>query len=322
MMKKRARLGAAPAAAKTVRRAVVVLILCAALAAGGLSRLAAAEAGFVRGDFYATSTTATSIAHYDATGALLDPLSPDLPRGTQLHGLAQGPDVLLYVVADAGPATSPKGYFVLGLDARGEVVRRYEAHESMPSFAGAIVFDPAGNFYVTTDEGFARFRRAEGSAPTAFRLSGPSFAEVNPLAATLLPNGDLLLATTDHLYEVRPDGIFVREIRSSLPLHLLQGLAYDAAGSAIYATLSGDRDTFNQLLKLDLATGRLLRQVSALYGTDVVLVPDGRVVLGSSGVGPQVFSRDLRPLGAFPGDPENHITQIRTGLRRSGGRQP
>ena len=317
MTEKKPRIRVAFAAARVIGRAM--MILYAALASAGQPGLEAAGAGFVRGDFYATSSGTPSIAHYDATGALLDPISVDVPRGTQLHGLAQGPDGFLYVVA-AALVDPAHAYTVLVLNVRGGVVRRYEGHSVITT--GAIVFDAAGNFEVTTPEGFAFFRRGEDSAPLSFRLSGKGFAETSLQAVTLLPNGNLLAAGWSHLYEVRPDGVFVREIKTSPPLDRLTGLACDAAGSAVYVTMLGENRNFDQLLKIDLATGRLLHQVFVLRGVDVVGTPDGRVVTGSFEVGPQVFSTDLQPLGAFPGDPQSHITQIRIGIPRSGGKQP
>jgi DNA-binding beta-propeller fold protein YncE len=267
---------------------------------------APSESGFVRGDFYATIPRAQTIAHYDSAGGLLDPISLPLPKEASLGGLAQGPDGLLYVVANLGNV----GFAVLAVNRQGDILKRYVSHHTSP---GVLKFEPAGNFIVVTAGALVRFQRGDEASSTPLRIAGgqlgsPYYRDLAPL-----PNGNLLVALAYHLCEIRPDGAFVREIESPLRLSGLEGVAYDAATGSIYTSMSGYTGQLQQVLELDAATGELRRQATVNGASQIVLAEDGRIVVGSGILGPQILSKDLRLLAAFSGAPQVYVTQIRAG---------
>jgi len=264
--------------------------------------------GFARGDFYATSRRAQTIAHYDAAGVALDPLELRLPRQAVLAGLAQGPDSLLYVVADLGSV----GFAVLAVNRQGDIVKRYVSHNTAPR---TLAFDAAGSFIVVTAGALVRFKLGDETSATAMQITGGSIRDPVYKDLVPLPDGNLLVALAYRLCEIRPDGTLVREIRSPLRLVDIQGVAYDAATRSVFVSMSGYTEQLHQVLQLDFATGELGRQATVDGVSYVVLAQDGKIVVGGY-TGPQILTKDLRIFGAFARAPQDYLTQIRTGPSR------
>jgi hypothetical protein len=211
----------------------------------------------------------------------------------------RAPDGLLYVVVNLGSV----GFAVLAVGRQGDIIKRYASHNTAPR---TLAFDAAGSFIVVTAAALVRFKLGDETSATAMQITGGSVRDPVYKDLVPLPNGHLLVALAYQLWEIRPDGTLVREIRSPLRLADIQGVAYDVATRSIYLSMSGYTEQLHQVLQLDFATGELGRQATVDGASYVVLAQDGKIVVGGY-TGPQI---------AFARAPQDYLTQIRTGASR------
>lgn len=276
---------------------------------------ATAQAGFHRGDFYASNFFSNTIVHYDSSGTVVGPLSIPTSVSSDLRGLAFGPDRRLYVVAGRS-----QGFAVLVLDPHGTVRQTYEFPQGFISgniSYGKIAFDDNGSFFVGTGSGLVRFDLGDPASGTLV-TSGEVFA------VKALPSGNLLIASSYTISEVTNTGSLVRTIDGGVFFVDLRGLEYDPASDTIFATMLGYTGNFFQLMALDGTSGQLLASTSFWYGDDIVRTPDGYLIVGSRTQSPGVFTEDLTQVGLFAGDSRMFVTEVprHRPHRQHGGQAP
>ncbi len=262
-----------------------------------------ARADFTPGDFYGSynlevqPANTNNIAHYSNTGSYIDAFSVPGPSGADTRGLAYGPDGLLYAVQNR----NSDGLAVLAFSSTGAVQQTYTVgdatgHIGNGIYLGKIAFDNAGHFFVGTNTGLLEFNTGNTTSGTQI-FSGQSVNDVRALG-----NGDLLIITGYHLYEINGSGSVVRDITptgTGLRFVDLRGLEYDPATNAIYVSMLGYTGAFNEVMKLDFNTGTLLGDTTYSDPDDLFLTPDNRLIIGSRYLPPGIFDTSLTSLGQF-----------------------
>src|SRR6185312_13942953 len=124
----------------------------------------------------------------------------------------------LYATVDpifAGGGTKSR---VIAIDASGTIQAsyQYDAWLSGNLSYGKLVFDNAGHLFLGTGVGLARFDLG-ASASAALVWSGSDVFD-----ATVLPSGNLVVASGNELLELTADGQFVRNIGLSDPNDIAQ----------------------------------------------------------------------------------------------------
>jgi hypothetical protein len=279
--------------------------------------LLAAQTGlalsFTPGHLYSTNENA--INEYSSTGVLLDSFSP--VTGGELRGLQFGPDGKLYVVRQDTPWLSTGSY----VDVYGEsgLERSYTFNGSISGNIsyGKITFDQSGQqFYVASANGIYSFDVNGSSVGSAFIGGG---AGGGAFDVKRLPNGDFLVASDYAITRYDSNGSLIGQIQPTDPNHLtndnffffvnIRGLEYDAASNSIYVTMLGYSDMFFKLLRLDATSGAVTGIQNYWYGDDLLVVGDGRLVVGSRTQAPGIFNTDLQLLNQFTG-PEARFVAI------------
>lgn len=267
---------------------------------------------FSVGDFYAANISSSIITQYDTSGAIKGSLTVTLPsNGRDLRGLAFGPDGLLYATV-----AQSSGFSVLALDSYGTVQRTYThtAYISGDIGYGAICFDNSGYFYVAAGgTGLVRFNTA---APSSVDIINREYGVHD---VEVLPSGNILMATSQFIFELNRQGQMIRWITPSDPNHLvigdspsftdIQGIEYDPASNSLFVTAIGASGYYHKLTRVNAITGVVEACAIVSGGEHMILSNDGRLIVGNASYSTRVFSTSLESLGYFAGNTFPFVTQ-------------
>jgi len=274
----------------------LVLLVLAAPAHGQFS--------FQRGHYYGAAdyynNSPQTIYEYDAIGQQVGAIT--LSYAYELHGLAFGPDGLLYAVSER-PYPSV-GYTVYAIGSNGAVHAAYQSSNGIGGFIGTgkIAFDSAGHFFVASRVGLDRF---DTGNPNSGTLIYHEAMDIGVTDVKALPNGNLLVANDSELREITSGGSFVRSYSpgGSNRFYQLRGIEYDPISNLIFTCQlgAGIGNQEHTLAKLNGSTGALISYTTFSYPQDLVLAADGRLVASSWVQPPGIFSRQPLQIGAFGG---------------------
>ncbi len=266
----------------------------------GRARVVVAGGLIVRGDLYTSNPSSDVIEQYSANGTYLSSYTVPSIYGSQVRGLAVGPNGLLYAVT----WTSPEGAVgVVAIDSNGIVEQTYSGPgDTFASIAnGQIAFAKNGDFFVAADGDLDRFSPGSPTGTVVYTNN-----QVYGIAS--LPSGDLLVLSAYQLQEITTDGTVVRTITPSVSLGLALGVAYDAATNDIYVSMLGYTNEFDQLMQINGTTGQVENQIT--YGaTDLFLTSDSRLLAGNRSVSPEIFDLNLNQIGTLNNGQQMFVTQ-------------
>ena len=258
---------------------------------------------FTAGDYYSTDGSLT-ITQYNPVGDVVGSTTLPSTLGSQLRGIDFGSDNLLYATIVQG-----SGFAVLALDSSGTVAATY----SMPSVylagdgnSGKITLD--GQYiYVAGGQQLTRFLMGDTSSGTAIYTAN-GVTDVNTL-----PSGDLLVASSYQIDEVTNTGAFVRTIPLNGDDNVytnITGIASDPATNHLFVWEYGHTGFAAQLMRLDLTTGVLQKNIQFFNGNDLFLTESGQLLVGSSSQNPAFFTTDLGQIGGLNKSSQSFVTEF------------
>ena len=256
------------------------------------ARTAAAQFGFVVGDYYTANYFSRDIRQYDSSGTFVGSMTLSPALGDEIRGIAFGTDNLLYVTV-----VRDTGFAVLALNSGGIVQQTY----SGPVYvAGNISYGKLAMdsqyLYVAGQDQLTRFTLGSPMSGTSIYTNNQIF-DVKPL-----PNGDLLVASAYRIDEITTSGTFVRTIPlvgDGNSFTDIRGIEYNAGTNDLFVTELGHTGFFHQLMRLDATTGVLEKNVTFTYADDLFLTDSGELLVGSRTEAPEFFSLDLDDLKAL-----------------------
>jgi PEP-CTERM motif len=301
-------------------------LIRAALAVCCVAPTTDVRAGFTVGDIYSSFNELhdeNAVAHYDSTGAYLGSIAmPATSIYGSTRGLAFGPDGLLYVVQDQIHQDASfklvNQVDVLAYDSSGALKATYTYDgpgSSMSNISyGKIAFDGAGHILVGVGGGLLEF---DQGSPTSGHIVFPT-SNYGVFDVKALANGHLLVESAYDIYEITSSGSIVRDLKQAAngatPFQFvdLRGLEYDANSGVLYASMLSDSSHYFQVMKIDYATGTLLKSATFTYADDLFLGADGRLLVGSRTQTPVFLDHDLNMLGSFSSaaGPRMFVTQV------------
>jgi DNA-binding beta-propeller fold protein YncE len=280
-----------------VRRAITISLFGLVVVSG-----AATAFEFRSGDLYSSSYYANTISHYTAGGGFIETLTMPIQAGSDTRGLAFGPDGLLYVVM-AGISD----FRVVAITASGGIQATYSGlgYVGNNLSFGKIAFGTDGRFYVTAGDNLVAF--TPGTSHGSLIYTNNQVFDVKAM-----PSSNLLVLSGYQLQEITTAGSVVRTITPDTitSLYHARGLEYDPLTNYIYVTMLGDTSASFQLMRLDGATGHVSRSVYFVYGDDIFLTTDRRLIVGSRVQQPAIFDLNLTQIGALSGGQQMFVTQM------------
>ena len=270
----------------------------------------------IPGDLYSSNNQSLVISRYAPDGAFIDSFAIPSEYGSEVRGLAVGPDDLLYAVTVDG-----SGFNVISIDSSGAVQFAYsgQAYLAGDLSSGKISFSTNGQFFVAGGQYLTRFD--VGSAYGTLIYTNNGVTDVKGL-----PSGNLLVLSNYELDELTTDGDLVRAITPS-PLLLVdaRGVEYDTSSKTIYVSMLGYSGEEFQILKLRLS-GQIIQSTYFVYATDLLLTRDPSFNAGRSRPGarwpathlvvaswtqaPGVFDLTLHQTGVLDGGQQMFLTQM------------
>jgi hypothetical protein len=254
----------------------------------------------VPGDLYSSNYDSTTIKHYSSSGTYINSLTLPSSYGSEVRGLSFGPDGRLYAVT-----VTNSGFGVVVLDSAGLIQATYSGSSYVAGDIGygKIAFAKNGQFFVAGSQYLVAF--TPGSPIGSIVYTNNSVQDIAPLAS-----GNLLVLSAYQLQEITTSGALVRTITSSIPLGDAVGLEYDPTTNAIFVTMLGYTGQQFRLMRLDGTSGLVQVNVYFVYGADIALTSDRRLVVGSRTQAPGIFDIDLNRIGTLTSDPQMFVTQM------------
>lgn len=252
------------------------------------------------GDIYTSNYFSNTINHYDTSGTLIDSLTLPSTIGSEVKGLSFGDNGLLYAVT-----AKDSGFNVVAFDGSGTVSESY----SGPGYIagnlsyGKIAFGTNGNFYVAGADNLVAFTRGS-SQGTVIRTDNQMFD------VEVLPSGNLLSLSAYGLNELSPTGALVRSINTSIRLVDARGVEFNPATGKVFVTMLGYTGQYFGLMRFDALTGQIEKNESFWYGDDMVLLADGRLLVGSRTLAPGLYDQDLHLVGTLGLQQQMFVTQM------------
>jgi hypothetical protein len=254
----------------------------------------------VPGDLYSSNYFSDVIEQYTPAGAYLSSYTLPSQYGSEVRGIVEGPDHLLYATT-----ITPSGFGVVAIDNNGVVEHSYSGTEYVEgnlSF-GKIAFATNGQFFVAGQSDLVRFTPGVSTGTVVYSNGGGVFD------VTSMPSGDLLVLSGYDLQEITTSGLVVRTITPSVGLGDARGVAYNPATNDIYVTMLGYTNEEFQLMELNGNTGAVIKQVPFTYGDDMYLASGSRLLVGSRTQSPGIFDLNLNQIGTMGGDQQMFVTQ-------------
>jgi len=270
----------------------------------------------VPGDLYSSNYGSLVISRYAPDGAFIDSISIPANYGSEVRGLAFGPDSLLYATTVEG-----SGFNVIAIDRSGAVQSTYNGQSYVAGnlSSGKIAFSGNGQFFVAGGDYLTRFD--VGTTYGTYVYTNNGVMDVKEL-----PNGNLLVLSNYELDEITTEGELVRTITPD-PVLLVdaRGLEYDPVSKTIYVSMLGYTGENFQVLRLRLS-GQIIQSTYFIYADDLLLTPDRRfaprrgrpgpfwpaphLIVGSRIQTPGVFDLTLHQTGVLDGDQQMFVAQM------------
>ena len=280
------------------------LLLTASAAA--LCALSAAPAQatiiFAYGESYSAAASSTTITEYNAAGNPDGSLTLSTSLGSEVRGLTFGPDGLLYLTEVVG-----SGFNVLAINSSGTVQHTYTmpaVYAAGSTSYGKIAMD-AQYIYVTAASQLTRFTIGNPTSGTVIYSNPNDAFDVN-----ILPNGNLLVASSNSINEITSTGALVRTLDThGFLLGDIRGLQYVAATGKLFVTMLGYTGEQYQIMRFDELTGVLEKQTTFTYADDLFLAANGNLLVASRTLAPGIFTQELVQVGSLGTAPQMFVTQ-------------
>ncbi|HEU5237085.1 MAG TPA: hypothetical protein VFU37_08075 [Pyrinomonadaceae bacterium] len=280
------------------------LIRVILLGFGVMCSLRAADASitFTPGHIYSTYTGSPiygdsvyrNVMEYDANGTVLGSLViPSLVPGDELHGIAFGPEGLLYAVKEHGPPDP--GFSVLVLASSGAVRNSYtyNAVYSGNISDGKIAVDRQ-YIYVAIGTEIIRFTIPDPNSGVSIYSNDFQVLEVK-----ILPNGHLFVAANYQIDEITNTGTVVRTVAryNGIEFVDIRGIEYDPVTNKLFVTELGLLDATYTLRRLNASTGAIETSAFFDYADDLFLTESRTLLVGSRFHTPRVYDENLAFVG-------------------------
>ena len=261
---------------------------------------------FVPNDYYTSNYSSRVITQYDPSANIVGSFTVPSSYGSELRGITFGPDNLLYTVIE-----TTTGFSVLALNSSGVPQQTY----SGTAFVGGDISTGRSTIvgqylYVAAHDSLTRFLLGNPSSGTViYSIPNQSVCDT-----TLLPNGNLFVASSHLIQEITPNGSVVRTLpllgSDGLTLNDITGIEYNSATNDLFVTELGHTDASFQLMRFDATTGALEKNTFFIYGNDMFLTTSGALLVGSRTQVPAFYDQDLNPLGTLHGSQQMFVTQF------------
>lgn len=255
---------------------------------------------FVPGDYYTSTYFSNTINHYSKDGLFVDSITVPNSYGSDVKGISFNSTGNMYAVTVRGG-----NYDVLSIsnDNTIQTIASGTGYIQGNLSYGKIATDNFDNYYVA------------GAGNLTSFTSGSSFGDIiysenQVYDVEVLPSGNLLVLSAYTLREITPSGSIVRNISSDIRLGDARGVEYDPATDSIYVTMLGYTNQNFRLMKLNGQTGVVEENVSYIYGDDLFLTTEGKLLVGSRTQVPGIFDTDLNLLNSFEGSDQMFVTQF------------
>lgn len=242
------------------------------------------------------------IKHYSSTGAFVNSFSISATYGSEVKGMAYGPDGLMYATVgiDAG------GFNVVALNSAGNVVQSYSGSEGVNGNLsyGKIGFATNGQFFVAGQNHLRRFTVGNPTGTVVYTSLGQVFDVKG------LPWGNLLVLSGNQIQEITTSGAVVRTINTSISLASAMGIEYYPATDSIYVTMFGFTGQFYRVMRINGQNGLVEKNVMYTQPDDLSLTVDNKLLVGSGSLNVGIFDLDLNQIGSLPGGQQNFVMQF------------
>jgi WD40 repeat protein len=268
-----------------------------ALIAQPLSALAIT---FTPGDIYTSNYSSSAIIHQNSAGVYVDSMTLSPAYGSEVRGLAFGPQGWLYAVTQQN-----LGFGVVAIDSTGTVRESYTGSTYVGGNLsyGKIAFSSNGQFFVTGQNSLIAFTPGIATGTTVY--SNNQVFDVDAL-----PSGNLLVLSAYQLKEITPTGSVVRTITPNISLGDARGVEYNPATNDIYISMLGYSGQSFRLMRLDGTSGTVEKNESFWYGDDMFLTSDNKLIVGSRTQAPGIFDLDLNRTGTLTAGQQMFVTQM------------
>jgi hypothetical protein len=292
------------------------IIRFALLAFTVASTLNSAEAAiaFTPGHIYSTFTDSgvyndpsyRNVIEYDASGTVLGSVViPSLVPRDELHGIAFGPDGLLYAVKQHWASA---GFSVLVLASSGAVRSTYTDNSVYPGgpFGGKIALDQQ-YIYVAIGSDLVRFTVGDPNSGVSI-YSKPEF-DVSDVK--ILPNGHLFVASSYQVDEITNTGTVVRTVVSSNGRDFVDivGIEYDPVTNKLFVTQLGTLASPYFLLRVNPSTGAIEAGAWFDDAGDLFLTQSGTLLVGCWIDAPRVYNENCAFVRTVGTDQRMFVTQ-------------
>ncbi len=275
--------------------AILLFALCLCL-----GRTAAAFS-FAPGHIYSTNYFSLDILEYDEAGNFLDSLTVPPSMGSEIRGIAVGPDNLFYLTMVRG-----SGFVVYALDSSGAVQQkyRYRVYVGGNLSFGKIAVD-SRFLYVAGQNELIRFKIGKPNSGRSIYTNNQVFD------AKVLPSGNLFVASAYAIDEITAEGRVVRHINlSGGPSFTdIRGIEYDPATDKLFVTQLGYSDFYFQLMRINASTGQFEKSVTYTYGDDLFRSSADTLLVGSRTETPRIYDEDLNQIGMIGVAQRMFVTQ-------------
>jgi hypothetical protein len=265
---------------------------------------------------YSSNSQSLVISRYEPDGAFIDSISISPAYGSEVRGLAFGPDNLLYATTVDG-----SGFKVVAIDRSGAVQSTYSGQGYLAGdlSSGKINFARNGQFFVAGGQYLTRFDVGTTYGTSIYTNNGVTDVKG-------LPDGNLLVLSNYELDELTTGGELVRTITPS-PVLLVdaRGVEYDPASKTIYVSMLGYSGEEFQILRMR-SSGQIIESTYFVYAIDLLLTPDPhfaagrsrpgpgspapRLVVGSWTQAPGIFDLTLHQTGVLDSGQQMFVTQM------------
>lgn len=251
------------------------------------------------GNIYTSSNWSMTVRQHTIDGTYVDSYTVPPNIGSEVRGLAFGPDGLLYMVLVAD-----MDFVVVAIDSDGIINSTYtgSGYISGNLSYGKIAFGEDDQFFVAGTNNLISFTIGSPLGTVVFTTNQVFDVE-------FLPTGTLLVLSAYEIHEITKTGDILRTINPSISLTDARGIEYNPLTNDIFVNMLGHSGNFLQLMKIDANTGLVLKQITFNYGDDMFLTSDSKLIVGSRSELPTIFDLNLNQIGTLPNEQRMFVTQ-------------
>lgn len=266
----------------------------------GWGAAARAELQYIAGHYYTANYNSQVITQYNSALDVVGTFTVDPIHGTGVHGLAFGPDNLLYaVLGRPGVGTD-----VIAITSSGVVQQTYTSTVFMTNLSHGKIAVDSQYIYMAALNRITRFQIGNPTSATTIYSRAPN----SVFDVEIMPNGNLLVASDDYVDEIAPDGSLVRTV-SHLQYLTLRGVEYDPATDKIFIADYGNTWEEDRVVQIDAVTGAMEGFVESEKADDLFLTISGELLVGSRDAPPRLYTNDLNLIGTLGSDNQIFVTQ-------------